>query len=76
MGGIVQENGQQNNLPPVESNLCFSVQPPTEQTVDIPRGDSNGKYGINTEKNDISPIVQCTKLHKLDNLVLSTELIM
>ena len=28
----MQENGQQNNLPPVESNLCCNVQPPTEQT--------------------------------------------
>ena len=71
MDGIVQENGQQNNLPPVESNLCC-MQPPTEQTVDIPRGDSNGKYGINTEKNGISPIVQPTPVNQRESCIKPT----
>lgn len=72
MDGIVQENGQQNNLPPVESNLCCNLQPPTEQTVDIPRGDSNGKYGISSEKNDISPIVQLTPVNQGESCIKPT----
>lgn len=64
MDGIVQENGQQNNLPPVESNPCCNFQPPTEQPVKIPRGDSNEKCDIDSEKNDISMIVQVTPVNQ------------
>ena len=71
MDGIVQENGQQNNLPPMESNLCCSVQSPTEQTVDIP-SDSNGKRDINSEKNDISTIVQLTPVNQGESHIKPT----
>ena len=71
MDGIVQENGQQNNLPPMESNLCCSVQSPTEQTVDIP-SDSNGKRDINSEKNDINTIVQLTPVNQGESHIKPT----
>ena len=58
----MQENGQ-NNLSPVESNLCCNFQPPTEQTDETPRGDSNDKWDIDSEKKDISTIVQLTPLN-------------
>lgn len=72
MDGIVQGNGQQNNLPPVKSNLCCNIQPPTEQTVEIPRGDSNGKCDINSEINDISRIVQLTPVNKGESCIKPT----
>lgn len=63
MNGIVQENGQQKNWPLIESNLCCNVQPLTEETVEIPRGDSNGECDINNEKND-SMIFQLTQVNQ------------
>lgn len=72
MDAIVQENGQQNNLPPVESNLCCNVQPATEQSVDIPRGDTNGKYDINSEKNYISPSVQLPSVNQRESCIKPT----
>lgn len=68
----MQGNGQQNNLPPVESNLYCNIQPPTEQTVEIPRGDSNGKCDINSEINDISRIVQLTPVNKGESCIKPT----
>ena len=72
MDAIEQEKGQQNNLPPVESNLYCNMQPATEQTVDIPRSDTNGKYGINSEKNYISPIVQLPSVNQRESCIKPT----
>ena len=68
MDGIVQENEQQNNWPPIESNLCCNVQPLTEQPVEIPRGDSNGKCDINSEKND-SMIYQLAPVNQRESCI-------
>ena len=72
MDEIVQENGQQNNLPLAETSLCCDFQPPTEQTVEIPRGDSNDKCDVNSEKNDINTIVQFTPVNHGESCIKPT----